>query len=115
MEMKSSNAFVFTILISLAIATGILAWKAGFFSFTPQLIPPHEDSLQILGADFNTVKEIHENLELTGFMARDTQHVAIVNAQVVETGGLLTVRIGSRMINLQVMSITADKIILSVP
>ena len=112
--MAASKIFIYVILVLFAVVTGILAWQAGFFSVDPQIIPPNADSLLIMGADYTLSERIRDQLELTGFIARDTRYVAIVNSQVIENNGLISLEIGSRTVVLQVKSISSDKIIVGV-
>ena len=112
--MAAPKIFIYVFLVLFAVATGFLAWQAGFFSVDPEIIPPNADSLFIMGADHSLSKQIRDKLELTGFIARDTRYVAIVNSQVVENNGLISLNIGSQTVVLQVKSISSDKIIVGV-
>ena len=111
--MASRKLFYF-LFILLAIVTGILAWRAGFFSVLPEVIPPNANSLFIMDADYKFAEQIRDQLELSGFVVRDTQYVAIVNSQLVENNDLISLDLGSRTVILQVRSISSDKIIVGV-
>ena len=106
---------LFAFLIALSFLTAVLAWRAGFFSTRPTILAPNENSLLIMGVDHKLGEKLRDRLELTGFMARDTQYVAIVNSQVVERDGVITIDLGVKKVELIVKSISADKIVFGVP
>ena len=112
--MKGLSKLVLPLVLVFAVFTGILAWQAGFFSFTPHVIAPGANSLQIRGIDRISASRSAERLDLDGFMAQGTQTVAILNSEVVEEEGVLTVQVGTKSYTLLVTEITEERIMLSV-
>jgi hypothetical protein len=98
----------------LAIGTGLMAWRADFFSFEPQIIPPGNDALIIQGLGYDSIQEATQQLKLSGFIKKGDLYLAIVNGEVVEVGSRLRVQIGREDLVLIVDSISAERIIVSV-
>lgn len=110
---RSSNA-VLPIVLLFAVFTGLLAWQAGYFSFKPTIISPGANAMEIHGIDQFTAAKIRDKLDLTGFMAKGTQTVAIVNQQVVKEQEILNVDVGTKSYKLLVTTITEERIAFSV-
>ncbi len=112
--MSKSSSAVLPIIFLFAVFTGFLAWQAGFFSFTPTIIAPGTNSMEIRGIDQLTGAKLREKLALTGFMAKGTQTVAIVNEQVVKEQEVLKVDVGRKTFHLLVTAISEERITFSV-
>ena len=96
-----------------AVVTGLLAWRAGYFSFKPEFIAPSDDAVVIQGIDQPTTERVAEKLVLTGFIKQGSRFVAIIDDQVVEVGEVLLVSDGPTQYRLLVNAISSVRVVLS--
>jgi hypothetical protein len=111
--MVRTHTWLFGGVLTVAVVTGVLAWRGGLFAAHPEMAPPTEDSLSIEGADDRVEARLRESIELTGFLRRGADYyVAIINSQVVEEGGTVVIELESVRHELRVKSISENRVVL---